>query len=88
MDTLDPASEALAVPPEMIAALDGTLTANDWPLVRRLWGLGLSNDAIYRLLQLRARYRRHGPETDGLATDSRALFARWLVTAGRLHEGA
>ena len=88
MDLLDPARQALAVPPDEIAALDATLTVADWPLVQRLWKLGLSNASLYRLLRLRARYRRFGPETDGLGTDPRALFARWLVTAGRLHEDA
>ena len=88
MDLLEPASPALAVPPDEIAALDATLTVADWPLVQRLWKLGFSNASVYHLLRLRARYRRYGPETDGLATDPRALFARWLVSAGRLHEGA
>jgi hypothetical protein len=68
--------------------LDATLTEADWPLVQRLWRLGLDNDHVYALLRLRVAVRRRGdPALDGLADDPRARFARWLVAQGRLTDG-
>jgi hypothetical protein len=40
------------------------------------------------LLRLRVAYRQISPATDGLSDDPHALFARWLVANGRLHERA
>jgi hypothetical protein len=81
MDTYDP-----RVCPDEVAALDATVTEADWPLVQRLWKVGLTNRGIYSLLRLRGLYRKRAPETDGLDADPHALFARWLVTHGRLNE--
>ena len=72
--------------PEECCALDTALTDADWPLVRRLWGAGLTNAALYRLLRLRVAYRRRDPATDGLEADPRARFVRWLVATGRLSD--
>jgi hypothetical protein len=70
------------------ARLDATVTEADWPLVQRLWRLGLQNDHVYALLRLRLAIRQRGdPALDGLADDPRARFARWLVARGRLTEG-
>src|SRR5687767_183329 len=46
----------LATPPDGMAALEATLGEAGWPLVQRLWRLGLTDIGIYRLLCLRARY--------------------------------
>jgi hypothetical protein len=70
-----------------VAALDAALTDADWPLVQRLWRLGLTNAGIYRLLRLRLMHRHRDQENDGLETDPRLEFARWLVAHGRLDEG-
>jgi hypothetical protein len=68
--------------------LDATLADADWPLVHRLWRLGVDNDQLYALLRLRLAGRDRGnPALDGLADDPRAGFARWLVEQGRLNEG-
>jgi hypothetical protein len=71
------------------ARLDEALAEADWPMVQRLWRLGLANDHIYALLRLRAAVRRRGnPALDGLADDRRLRFARWLVAHGRLTDDA
>ncbi len=70
-----------------VAALDAALTDADWPLVQRLWRLGLTNAGIYRLLRLRVMHRHRDPVNDGLEADPRIQFARWLVATGRLDEG-
>ena len=67
--------------------LDAALTDDDWALVQDLWRAGVGDGGMYRLLRLRTTYRRTAPETDGLAADPYAQFARWLVDSGRLHEG-
>ena len=82
MDAVD----VVGVTPDEVAALDATLTVDDWPQVQALWRAGVTNASIYRLLRLRVAYRQTAPETDGLERDPRALFARWLVATGRLHE--
>jgi len=92
MDAVDAnritATPATAVTPaEDVAALDASLTDADWPLIQRLWRLGLTNAGIYRLLRLRAIYRQRDRENDGLETDPRIQFARWLVANGKLNEG-
>ena len=69
--------------------LDATLAAADWPVVQRLWRLGLDNARLYALLRLRLVVRQRGnPALDGLADDRRLVFARWLVAQGRLTDGA
>jgi hypothetical protein len=69
-------------------ALDATLADDDWPLVQQLWRSGMTNRDIYGLLRLRLAARHRGdPSADGLETDPKAQFARWLVQQGRLHEG-
>jgi len=69
--------------------LDATVTEADWPLVQRLWRLGLDNGHVYALLRLRLAVRQRGaPALGGLVDDPRARFARWLVAQGRLSEGA
>jgi hypothetical protein len=75
-----------------VAALDATLTDEDWPVIQRLWRSGVTNESIYHLLRLRLAYRQRGrrdmgPHMDGFVPDSRAAFARWLVQHGRLNEG-
>ncbi len=71
-------------PPRDLAVL----AAADWPLVHRLWRLGLSDDSFYALLRLRSAVRqRDDLALDGLSDDPRARFARWLVAQGRLSEG-
>ncbi len=70
-----------------MAALDAALTDADRPLVQRLWRLGLTNAGIYRLLRLRLMHRHHDRQHDGLESDPRIQFARWLVATGRLDEG-
>jgi hypothetical protein len=68
--------------------LDATLGDADWPLVFQLWRAGVTNAAVYRLLRLRTAVRRTDPAMDGFEHDRRAMFARWLVAHGRLHEGS
>ena len=67
---------------------DATWSEADWRCVVFLRRGGVSDPGLRRLLRLRRTY--HGvvdPATDGLERDARALFARWLVAQGRLHEG-
>lgn len=80
-------SRRMVPTPEDVAALNVTLTDDDWRLVWDLWRAGVSGDGLHRLLRLRATYRQHVPETDRLADDLRRRFARWLVATGRLHDG-
>jgi hypothetical protein len=69
--------------------LDATLADADWPLLHRLWKLGLNNEGIYALVRLRTAVRQRGDlQMDGFTADPRAQFARWLVAQGRLSEGA
>lgn len=55
-----------------IAALDATITDDDWLLIKALWQAGVTNGSLYRLLRLRARYRLHAPEKDGREVDGHA----------------
>ena len=81
-------AKAAAVTSEHVAALDATLTDDDWALVQDLWRAGVGDGGMHRLLRLRTTYRRTtAPQADGLAADPHARFARWLVASGRLHEG-
>ena len=67
---------------------DATWSEADWKCVFFLRRGGVTDSGLRRLLRLRRAY--HGsvdPATDGLERDARALFARWLVAQGRLHEG-
>ena len=81
-------ANAVAVTRDKAAALDAALTDDDWTLVQTLWRAGVGDGGMYRLLRLRTMYRRTAPETDGLAADPHAQFARWLVANGRLHDGS
>ena len=90
MDALDPtltpaAAPAIAAAPPM---LDASLPRADWKLFAALQHQGITGAGLERLLLLRATRRRRDPATDGMERDPRALFARWLVDQGRLHEGA
>jgi hypothetical protein len=74
--------------PDGVAAVDVALADGDWERVVSLRREGVTDAGLYRLLRLRTRYRRAAhPATDGLEQDGRALFGRWLVAQGRLHEG-
>ena len=72
--------------------LDAALPEGEWECVLTLRRQGVTDAGLLRLLRLRTVYRRDAdPETDGrdgLQRDPRALFARWLVAQGRLHEGS
>jgi hypothetical protein len=70
------------------AGLDAALPEAEWECVLSLRREGVTDAGFLRLLRLRTVYRRDAdPATDGLQRDPRALFARWLVAQGRLHEG-
>ncbi len=90
MDTTMPSEIRLQVE---AATLDESLHDEDWPAIQSLWQSGASNRNVYDLLRLRLRYRRAsssglGQHLDGFVPDARALFARWLVENGHLHEDA
>ena len=74
-----------------VRGLDAALPEGEWECVLTLRRQGVTDAGLLRLLRLRTAYRRDAdPETDGrdgLQRDPRALFARWLVAQGRLHEG-
>jgi hypothetical protein len=68
--------------------VDAALPVAEWECVLELRRGGVTDAGFYRLLRLRAAYRRQvAPASDGLEGDPRARFARWLVAHGHLHEG-
>jgi hypothetical protein len=68
--------------------VDASLPKADWDCVLQLRRAGVTDAGLYRLLRLRTTYRTSvTPAADGLERDARALFARWLVAHGVLHEG-
>ena len=77
-----------AMRPRSTDTADATWSEADWRCLFFLRREGVTDPGLRRLLRLRRAY--HGsvdPATDGLERDARALFARWLVAQGRLHEG-
>jgi hypothetical protein len=56
-----------------VAALDATLTDDEWTLVQALWRAGVGDGGMHRLMRLRATYRHTtAPQVDGLAADPHA----------------
>lgn len=64
-----------------------TVRADDWAVLSNLWRSGVTDAGIERLLSLRACCQHQSLALDGLVTNPRLEFARWLVEHGCLSDG-